>query len=94
MYISSKTVTTAGTPEALAVNADIVPDSWIGTSTIVRAKKANTGKVYVLANNTSTTKWPEDDGLLAEEAVTIPIDPRQLRIDVSVNGEGVDWLAV
>lgn len=86
--VDSKTVATAGAPEPLTTR-DVVC-----SSVIVRAKADNTGVVYIVDDETPTKKFPAD-GLAPKEAITVPIQsPSAIQIDVSVNGEGVDWLAV
>jgi len=86
--VDSKTVAVAGTPEALTTRE-------INCSSVqIRAKAANGGVVYVVDNTTDAKKYPAD-GLAAGESITLPInDPRAIEIDVSVNTEGVDWIAV
>lgn len=88
VYVDSKTVAAAGTPEVLTTR-DIQC-----VSVLIRAKDSNTGVVYVVDSVTNTKKFPAA-GLLPGESVTLPLtDPANVSIDVSVNGEGVDWVAV
>lgn len=88
LYVDSKTVTTADTPEALTAR-DILCQA-----VLIRAKAANTGVVYVVDLATTSKKFPVD-GLEPEEYIILPItNPALIKIDVSVNGEGVDWVAV
>ena len=85
--VGSKTVAMAGTPEALT-NRDI----RCGAVVIV-AKATNTGVVYIVDPATGD-RFPSD-GLAPGERVEVRVhDPRVVRVDVSVSGEGVDWMAV
>ena len=84
----TKTVTTAGTPVALT--DDDVPCN----SVAIRARTANTGVIYIVDVDTNAKKYPAD-GLVAGEDITIPVNnASKIRIDSSVNAEGVSWLAV
>lgn len=85
---SEKTVTAAGTAEALAGSQRV-------RSLTVIAKIANTGQVYVGGSDVASTT---NDGLDAGEGLEIQadnwLDLADLYIDVDANGEGVDYYAV
>ena len=86
--VNSKTVAAAITPEALTATS--TPCSAV----IVYAKAANTGVVYIVDTVTVAQKFPVD-GLKPREWLTIPVsNVAAVKVAVSVNGEGVDWLAV
>jgi hypothetical protein len=81
-----KTVSTSGTAEALGTTLVI-------KSLYIRAKAANTGYVYVGDSNVDKTT-SQQLVLSAGESVSMDISNRStVYIDVSVNGEGVDYLA-
>jgi len=88
IYVDAKTITTAGTPEALT-------DRTIVCSAVtIRAKSDNTGVVYICDDSDNTKLFPAS-GLDARESITLPIqNPAAVTIDVSVSGDGVDWIAV
>ena len=86
---SEKTVSTAGTAEALSASSQRVK------SLSVIAKVGNTGNVYVGGSNVASAT---NDGLAAGDELIIPavnwLDINDVYIDVDTNGEGVDFYAV
>ena len=81
---ASKTVTAAGTPEALTTR-DISC-----TSVFIVPLTSNTGSVYVVDSVTDAKRTP-----IPTAGVTLPIgNPALIQIDADTNGEGVSWLAV
>lgn len=88
----NKDVTTAGTPEVLTTAT--IWDTRETTQVIIFAKSTNTGVVYITDMLDDTNLFPTG-GLNSSEWMNIPVrDPRNIKIDVSVNGEGVDYLAM
>lgn len=84
-FVDSKTVTTAGTPEALTTR-EVRCDS-----VNIKANGSNTGNVLVCDSEDTAKTYPLDAG----ESITIPTsDPRTIFIDVSVSGESCFWIAV
>jgi len=85
VYIDSKTVATVGTTEKLTTR-DI-----LCTSVTIKAKAGNTNDVFVVDTATTTIKYP----IPAGTSISLPIhNPRLIDLDVTTNGEGVDWIAV
>ena len=87
ILVGSQTVATAGTEQALATTGRLVW-SWL----LIRAKGANTGQVYIGGSDVASTTH---EGLDADQEVTFfsryDFDISDIYIDVSVNGEGVDF---
>ena len=85
---SEKTVTAAGTAEALAVSQRV-------RSLTVIAKTGNTGQVYVGGSDVASAT---NDGLDAGEGLEIQadnwLDLADIYVDVDTDGEGVDFYAV
>ena len=85
---SEKTVTAAGTAEALASAQRV-------RSVTIIAKTTNTGQVYVGGSDVASTT---NDGLNPGDELEIPadnwLDLADLYVDVDTNGEGVDFYAV
>tara|TARA_Y100000310_G_scaffold183744_1_gene183866 strand:+ start:333 stop:632 length:300 start_codon:yes stop_codon:yes gene_type:complete len=83
-----KTVTAAGTAEALASTQRV-------KSCAVVAKLGNTGKVYLGGSDVASTT---NDGLDPGDVVNLPainwLDLAHVYIDVDTTGEGVDFYAV
>ena len=83
-----KTVTTAGTAEA------IDSANRVKTITII-AKTGNIGQVYVGGSDVASST---NDGLDAGETLSIEaanwMDLADIYLDVDTNGEGVDFYAV
>ena len=83
-----KTVTTAGTAEALAASQRVY-------SVLIIAKQANTGQVYVGGSDVDSDT---NDGLDAGESITIQarnaLDLADVYLDVDTDAEGVDFYAV
>ena len=83
-----KTVTAAGTAEAIAVAKRV-------KSIVIIAKAGNTGQVYVGGSDIASTT---NDGLDAGETLSIEavgwMDLAGIFLDVDTNGEGVDFYAV
>ncbi len=82
-----KTVTVAGTAEALASTQQV-------KSVTIIAKAGNSGQVYVGASDVDNTT---NDGLDAGEVLSFDahgVDLADLFIDVDNSGEGVDFYAV
>lgn len=85
VYNGQKTVTTAGTQEALASATTI-------ESVTIKALAANTNNVYVGDSSVSSSNGFVLD---AGEAVSLDIaDLATVYIDVDTNGEGVSYLAI
>lgn len=83
----SKTVTATGTAEALGA-------SLATKSIYIRAKSTNTGNVFV-GDSTVDATTSQQIILAANDAITIDISNRAtVYVDVSVNGEGVDYLCM
>lgn len=83
-YVDTKTVTASGTPEALTTREITC------TSVFIRGLKANTGDLLLsdVATPASTSRIPSG-------GITLPVeDPRKINIDVSVSGEGAEWIAL
>jgi hypothetical protein len=83
----AKTVTTAGTAEALQANIDLYK------SLSIRANTTNTGQVYVGGADVASTT---NEGLEAGASLDLPTsnhgwDLSDIYIDVSVSGEGVSF---
>lgn len=84
IYNNHKTVTTAGTAEALAASTAV-------KSVVIRALLSNTGVIYVGDSSVSSSNGIE---LQAGDAITIEIDDlAKVYLDASVSGEGVSYLA-
>lgn len=83
--VDSKTVTVAGTPEALTT------DEIECTSVYLIAKGTNTGaNVYIVDPVTDAKTIPVPAG-----GITVVItDPRRIRVDVDTSGDIVLWLAM
>ena len=85
---SEKTVSAAGTAEALASAQRV-------KAVTVIAKDGNTGRVYVGGSDVSSST---NNGFLPGDAIEIPaenwLDLADIFIDVDTNGEGVDFYAV
>lgn len=85
IYNGKKTVTTAGTAEALA-------DSTPVKSVVIKALYSNTGKVYVGDSSVSSSNGFE---LEAGDAIAIEIDNlNKIYIDADNSGEGVSYIAI
>lgn len=82
----SKTVTTHGNPELLAVN------QFCGKGVIIEAMNTNTGNIYIFpVNGVKTDVQP----LMPWDVVTWPVSNlNALKIDSDINGEGVYWRGV
>ena len=83
-----KTITAAGTAEALAATDNV-------KSVTIIAKASNVGQVYVGGSDVASTT---NDGLDAGEVLSFEahafMDLADIFIDVDTNGEGVDFYAV
>ena len=81
-----KTIAAAGSEAILASST-----SCLGV--LITAKPANTGNVFLgWDNSVSSTGGTYGKILAAGEDIWIPIDdPSKIWVDVSVNGEGVDF---
>ena len=78
----SKTVASSATPEAVGTSQRI-------RAVMIQAKSTNTGDVRV--GNSNSQDWRLD----ANDSVTIAVeDLADVYVDVDVNGEGVNFLAV
>jgi len=89
VFISGeKTVTTAGTAEALGTG--------LYRAVVIRAKAANTGQVYVGGSDvdSNTNEGLDAGDTLSMESERHELDLSQIFIDVDTNGEGVDFYAV
>ena len=88
LLTSEKTVTAAGTAEALSAATQRV------SSLTVVAKTGNTGQVYIGGSDVASTT---NDGLAPGDALEISaeswLDLNDVYIDVDTNGEGVDFYA-
>ena len=86
---SEKTVSVAGTAEALASSSQRVK------SLTLTAKAGNTGQVYVGGTEVASTT---NDGLAPGDTLMIPavnwLDLNTVYIDVDVAGEGVELYSV
>ena len=85
---SEKTVTAAGTAEALASSQRV-------RGVTIVAKTSNTGQVYVGGSDVASTT---NDGLAPGDVVEVPaenwLDLADIYIDVDTSGEGVDFYGV
>ncbi len=82
--VDTKDVSAAGTPEALTTR-DI-----LCASVFIIPKAANTNPVFIADDATDTKLVTIPTG-----GLTVPInDPRLITIDVTTNGEGVEWMAI
>ena len=83
-----KTVTAAGTAEAIAVAKRV-------KSVVVIAKAGNAGQVYVGGSDVAATT---NDGLDAGETLAFEaagwMDLADIYLDVDTSGEGIDFYAV
>ena len=83
-----KSVTTAGTAEAMASSQRV-------KSITIIAKASNTGQVYVGGSGVASTT---NDGLDAGETLSVEamgwMDLAGIYLDADTNGEGVDFYAV
>ena len=83
-----KTVTAAGTAEALAAANRV-------KSVAIIARTGNTGQVYIGGSDVASTT---NDGLDAGETLSSEavgwLDLADIYLDVDTNGEGVDFYAV
>ena len=88
LLASEKTVSAAGTGEALATTQRV-------KSVTVVAKTANTGQVYVGGSDVASST---NAGLAPGDVIEIPaenwLDLADIYVDVDTNGEGVDFYAV
>ena len=86
---SEKTVSAAGTAEALSSSSQRVK------SLTLISKTSNTGQVYVGGSDVASTT---NDGLAPGDTLEVPtenwLDLSAVYIDVDTNGEGVDFYAV
>ena len=81
--VDSKTVTTAGTVEALTTR-DI-----LCSSVFIRPLVTNTRRTYVVDLTTTTQKFELPNG-----GHNFSVNnPSLIKIDVDLDGEGVDWVA-
>jgi len=84
VFVDSKTVTTNGTAEVLTTR-DVTC-----TSVFLLPKVANTGDLLLVDFTTESKTL-----IVPTSGITLPIgNPALIKIDVSVNGEGCDWVAV
>lgn len=83
-YVDSKTVSVAGTPEALTARILNVK------SVALVPQSGNTGIIYIVDNATPANKWP-----IPVSGVVLPINElRVIFLDVDTNDDGLDWVAV
>ena len=89
LITSEKTVSAAGTAEALASSSQRVK------SLTVVAKAGNTGQVYFGGSDVASTT---NDGLAPGDALKIPavnwLDLADIYIDVDTAAEGIDFYGV
>ena len=89
LLASEKTVSAAGTAEALASSSQRVK------SLTLTAKTGNTGQVYVGGSDVAFTT---NDGLAPGDTLMVPavnwLDLNTVYIDVDISGEGVELYAV
>ncbi len=84
VFVDSKTVSAAGTPEAITTR-DIACDS-----VLLLPKSGNMNNVYIVDFTTETKTFP-----IPTSGLTLPIsNPALIKIDVDTNDEGLDWVAV
>ncbi len=85
VFIDSKTVAATGTPEALTDR-----DLGVRNSVFILPKPGNGGDLLLVDDTTATKTF-----IVPTSGITLPIsNPSLIQIDVSVNGEGCDWIAV
>ena len=88
LFVSEKTVTTAGTAVALASSQRV-------RSVTIVAKSGNAGQIYVGGSDVDNAT---NDGLAPGDALEVPVDSwldlSEIYIDTDNNGEGVDFYAV
>ena len=88
VHIDVKTLAAAATIERLTTR-DIEC-----SSVVVRALNGNTNPIYIVDEDDDALLFP-DDGLDAGQSTTVPIsNPASIRIKVTTNAEGVQWMAV
>ena len=89
LLASEKTVTAAGTAEALVGSSQRV------RSVTVVAKASNTGQVYIGGSDVASST---NDGLEPGDVMTVPteewLDLADIYVDADNNGEGIDFYAV
>ncbi len=91
LVTGSKTVAAAGTRERLIAVANNVS---VKAVTVV-AKEGNTGLVYVGKDDVASTNTPDlNPGDTVSLSGDEPCNLSDIYIDVSVNGEGVDYWAI
>lgn len=82
VYIDEKDVTSAGTPEALTTRE-------IQCSSVHIVPNAG-HTVYIVDSVTNSKLFT-----VSSTGVTLPInDPRNIKVDVGTNGQGMTWVAV
>ncbi len=85
VFVDSKTVASAGTPEALTTR-----DLGVRTSVFILPKVGNGGNLLLVDDTTASQTF-----IVPTSGITLPIgNPALIQIDVSVGGEGCDWIAV
>ena len=88
----AKTVTTAGTAEALVASSTLA--TWVR----ITSKSGNTNPVYVGDSNVDNTTSPQMalasalDYVVLSPTEGFDIDLAEIYVDVTTNGEGVDFL--
>ncbi len=84
IYVDSKTVTAAGTAEALTTR------SIECTSVFLRPLVGNTDAVYVVDSTTESQKFE-----IPSSGLTVTVThPKFIKVDADTSGEGVEWVAV
>lgn len=83
-FVDSKTVASAGTPEALTTR------DLECSSVYIQPLAGNTNPVFLVDRETTTKTL-----VIGSAGITLPVnDPSLILIDVTTNGEGVEWVAV
>ena len=82
--VGSKTVTAAGTAEAITTREISC------AAVFLLPKSTNTDNVLLVDLTTESQTIP-----IPTAGLTLPVNnPALIKIDVAVNGEGIDWVAV
>lgn len=84
IYVDSKTVSSAGTPEALTTREIQC------SSVFIQPLSTNCDSVYIVDSVTGSKTLT-----IPSSGISVPVqNPALIKIDVGTNDEGVEWLAV
>ena len=89
LITGTKTVSVAGTAEVLG-SSQTIPS---GYALVIKALKANTGKVHIADSASEAQTDTSAYELSAGEAITLNIDNvNRIYVDANVSGEGVTYI--